>query len=141
MIFDPVEAATPPCQATPTPPSPPPATTETRPAWVIKLEQDLVEIAQQERQQQQAAQLAQQQETVTVEEVEGDEHLSYVEGTQQPLTEVPAFPGHYQIEFPGEQIEGEMNSDVSEIEELKSFPVSPRDTRPSGSRCRLHLED
>ena len=48
MIFNPVEASTPPHQATPpviAPPSPPPATqTETRPAWIIKLEQDLVEI-------------------------------------------------------------------------------------------------
>ena len=136
MIFNPVKASTPPHQATPsvtTPPSPPPATTETRPAWVIKLEQDPVDIARQEQQQQQqAAQLAQQQETVTVEEVEDDEPLSYAEGTPQPLTEVPAFPGHYQIEFPGEQIEGETNSDVSKIEELKSLPVPPRDTRPSG---------
>ncbi len=134
MIFDPVEASTRPRQATPpvaAPPSPPPATTEMRPAWVIKLEQDLADIARQERQQQQAAQLAQQQ-TVTVEEVEDDEPLSYAEGTPQPLTEVPAFPGHYQIEFPGEQIEGETNSDVSEIEELESLPVLSRDTRPSG---------
>src|SRR6266542_1778611 len=67
-----------------------------------------------------------------VEEVEDDEPLSYVEGTLQPLTEVLAFPGHYQIEFPGEQIEGETNLDVSEIEELESLPVPPRDTRPSG---------
>src|SRR6266511_3980176 len=135
MIFDPVEASTPPHQTTPpvaAPPSPPPATTETRPAWVIKLEQDLVDIARQGRQQQQAAQLAQQQETVTVEEVEDDEPLSYTEGTPQPLTEVPAFPGHYQIEFPGEQIEGEMNSDVSEIEEIEPLPILPRDTQPSG---------
>src|SRR6266545_6208851 len=131
MIFDPVEAATPPCQATPTPPSPPPAATETRPAWVIKLEQDLVEIAQQERQQQQATQLMQQ-ETVTVEEVEDDEPLSYTEGTPQPLTEALACPGHYQIEFPGEQIEGEMNSDVSEIEEIEPLPVPSRNTRSSG---------
>jgi len=82
MVFDPVKTSTPP-QATPpvaAPPSPPPAIqAETRPAWVIKLEQDLVEIEQQERQQQ-AAQLVQQQ-TVTVEEVEDDEPLSYVEGT------------------------------------------------------------
>ena len=67
VVFNTVETSSPPHQATPTPPSPPPAT-ETRPAWVIKLEQDLVEIARQERQQQQAAQLVQQQ-TVTVEEV------------------------------------------------------------------------
>src|SRR6266540_7464151 len=84
MIFNPVEASTPPRQATPpvaAPPSPPPATqTETRPAWVIKLEQDLVDIEQQERQQQQATQLVQQQ-TVTVKEVEDNEPLSYVEGT------------------------------------------------------------
>src|SRR6266508_6082799 len=112
----------------PIPPSPPPATTETQPAWVMKLEQDLAKIARQERQQQQAAQLVQQQ-TVMVEEVEDNEPLSYVEGTPQPLTEVPAFPGHYQIEFPGER---ETNSDVSEIEELDAFPVPPRDTRPSG---------
>src|SRR6266545_1927612 len=134
MIFDPVEASTRPRQATPpvaAPPSPPPATTEMRPAWVIKLEQDLADIARQERQQQQAAQLAQQQ-TVTIEEVKDDKPLSYAEGTPQPLTEVPAFPGHYQIEFPGEQIEGETNSDVSEIEELESLPVPPRDIRPSG---------
>ena len=135
MVFDPIEASTPPRQATPPVaalPSPPPAVqTETRPAWVIKLEQDLVEIEQQERQQQQATQLVQQH-TVTVEEVENDEPLSYVEGTLQPLTEIPAFSGHYQIEFPGEQIEGETNSDISEIEELKSLPVPPRDTRPSG---------
>src|SRR6266542_3213413 len=131
VVFDAVKASSPPRQATPTPPSPPPATTETRPAWVIKLEQDLAAIQRQERQQQQAAQLAQQQ-TVTVEEVEDDEPLSYMETTPQPLTEVPAFPGHYQIEFPGEQIEGETNSDVSEIEEHDSFLVPPRDTRPSG---------
>src|SRR6266545_1368069 len=134
MIFDPVEASTPPRQATPpvaAPPSPPAAATETRPTWVMKLEQDLAEIAQQERQQQQATQLAQQQ-TVTVEEVEDDEPLSYAEGTPQPLTEVPAFPGHYQIEFPGEQIEGETNLDISEIEKLESLPVLSRDTRPSG---------
>src|SRR6266545_2469662 len=135
MVFNPVEASTPPRQATPpvtTLPSPPPATqTEMRPAWVIKLEQDLVEIEQQERQQRQAAQLVQQQ-TVMVKEVEDDEPLSYAEGTLQPLTEVPAFPGHYQIEFPGEQIKGETNSDISKIEELKSLPVPPRDTRPSG---------
>jgi len=128
MIFDPVEASTPPRQATPpvtTLPSPPPATqTEMRPAWVIKLEQDLVEIERQERQQQQAAQLAQQQ-TVTIED---EEPLSYMEGTPQPLTEVLAFPGHYQIEFPREQIEGETNSDVSEIEEIKPLPIPPRDT-------------
>src|SRR6266545_7521784 len=86
MIFDPVKASTPPHQATPpvaSPPSPPPAITETRPTWVMKLEQDLAEIARQEQQQQQAAQLAQQQ-TVTVEEVENDEPLSYAEGTPQP---------------------------------------------------------
>ncbi len=121
MVFDPVEASTPPRVTTPpvaAPPSPPPALqTETRPAWVIKLEQDLVEIEWQERQQQQAAQLVQQQ-TVMVEEVEDDKPLSYVEGTPQPLTEVPAFPGHYQIEFPGEQIEDKTNSDVEEIEPL-----------------------
>src|SRR6266545_2654620 len=134
MIFDPVEASTPPHQTTPpvaAPPSPPPATTETRPAWVIKLEQDLVDIAQQERQQQQAAQLAQQQ-TVMVEEVKDDEPLSYTEGTPQPLTEVLAFPGHYQIEFPREQIEGEKNLDISKIEEIEPLPVPCRDTRPSG---------
>src|SRR6266511_2134221 len=126
VVFDPVETSTPPVVNPPTPT----AATETRPAWVIKLEQDLAAIQQQE-QQQQVAQLAQQQ-TVTVEEVEDDEPLSYAEGTPQPLIEVPALPGHYQIEFPGEQIEGEMNSDVSEIEELESLPVPPRDTRPSG---------
>ena len=63
-----------------------------------------------------------------VEEVEDDERLSYVEGTPQPLTEVLAFPGHYQIGFPGEQIKGETNLDVSEIEELESLPIPPRDT-------------
>ena len=93
----------------------------------MKLEQDLVEIEKQERQQQQAAQLAQQQQTVTVEEVKDDEPLSYTEGTPQPLTEVLAFSGHYQIEFPREQIKGEMNSDISEIEEIKPLPVPPRD--------------
>ncbi len=72
--------------------------------------------------------MAQQQETVTVEEVEDDEPLSYAEGTPQPLTEVPAFPDHYQIEFPGEQIEGEMNSDISKIEEIEPLPVPSRDT-------------
>src|SRR6266545_5435770 len=127
VTFDPVETSTPPVVAPPTPA----AATETRPAWVIKLEQDLAAIQQQEQQQQQAAQLAQQQ-TVTVEEVDDGEPLSYAEGTPQPLAEVPALHGHYQIEFPGEQIEGEMNSDVSEIEELESLPVPPRDTRPSG---------
>src|SRR6266545_3821016 len=129
VVFDPVETSTPPVVA---PSTPTPATaTETRPAWVIKLEQDLAAIQQQEQQQQKAAQLAQQQ-TVMVEEVEDDEPLSYAEGTPQPLTELPAFPGHYQIEFPREQIEGETNSDVSEIEELEPLPVPPRDTRPSG---------
>jgi len=67
-----------------------------------------------------------------VEEVENNEPLSYAEGTLQPLMEVPAFPGHYQIEFPREQIKGETNSDVSEIEEIKPLPIPPRDTRPSG---------
>jgi len=129
IVVDSVETSTPPVVNPSTPQ--PAAATETRPAWVIKLEQDLAAIQQQEQQQQQAAQLAQQQ-IVTVEEVEDDEPLSYVEGTPQPLAEVPAFPGHYQIEFPGEQIEGETNSDVSEIEELDSFLVPPRDTRPSG---------
>src|SRR6266511_3119209 len=129
VVFDPVETSTPPVVA-PSTPTPAPAT-ETRPAWVIKLEHDLAAIQQQEPQQQQATQLAQQQ-TVMVEEVEDDEPLSYTETTPQPLTEVPAFPGHYQIEFPGEQIEGETNSDVSEIEELESLPIPPRDTRPSG---------
>src|SRR6266508_3294561 len=128
VVFNPVETSTPPVVAPPTPQ--PAAAIETRPVWVIKLEQDLAAIQQQEQQQQQAAQLAQQE--VTIEEVEGDEPLSYVEGTPQPLVEVPALPGHYQIEFPREQIEGEMNSDVSEIEELESLPVPPRDTRPSG---------
>ena len=132
MVFEPVKASTPPCQATPPVtalPSPPPAVQEeTQPAWVIKLEQDLVEIERQERQQQ-AAQLAQQQ-TVMVEEVKDDEP-PYVEGTPQPLTEALAFPGHYQIEFPREQIEGETNSDISEIEEIEPFSVLPRDTRPS----------
>src|SRR6266508_160434 len=127
VVFDPVKTSTPPV----TPPPTQPAAPETRPTWVIKLEQDLAAIQQQEQQQQQAAQLAQQQ-TVTVEEVEDDEPLSYAEDTPQPLAEVPALPGHYQIEFPGEQIEGETNSDVSEIEELESLPVPPRDTRPSG---------
>src|SRR6266511_3184804 len=127
VVFDPVETSTPPVAPPPTQPAAP----ETRPTWVIKLEQDLAAIQQQERQQQQAAQLAQQQ-TVTVEEVEDNKPLSYVEGTPQPLTEAPAFPGHFQIEFPGEQIEGETNSDVSEIEEIESLPVPPRDTRPSG---------
>jgi len=135
MVFNPIEASTSPQVTTPpvaTPPLPPLAVqTKTRPAWIIKLEQDLVEIEWKERQQQQAAQLAQQQ-TVTVEEVEDDEPLSYAEGTPQPHTEVPAFPGHYQIEFPGEQIEGEMNSYVSEIEEIKPLPVPSRNTRPSG---------
>ena len=74
----------------------------------------------------------QQQHTVTVEEIEDDEPLSYAEGTPQPLTEVPAFPGHYQIEFPREQIEGETNLDISEIEEIEPLSVPPRDTRPSG---------
>ncbi len=73
-----------------------------------------------------------QQHTVTVEEVENDEPLSYVEGTLQPLTEIPAFSGHYQIEFPGEQIEGETNLDVSKIEEIEPLPIPLRDTRPSG---------
>src|SRR6266540_4556064 len=135
MVFDPVKASTPPRVTTPpvaTPPLPPPALqTEMCPVWVIKLEQDLVEIERQERQQQQAAQLVQQQH-VTVKEIEDDEPLSYAEGTLQPLTEVPALPGHYQIEFPGEQIEGETNSDISKIEELESLPIPPRDTRPSG---------
>src|SRR6266545_266120 len=128
VTFGAVETSTPPVVAPPTPQ--PAAVIDTRPAWAIKLEQDFAAIQQQEEQQQ-AAQLAQQQ-TVTVEEVEDDEPLSYAEGTPQPLAEVPALPGHYQIEFPGEQIEGETNSDVSEIEELKPLPIPPRDTRPSG---------
>ena len=67
---------------------------------------------------------------VTVEEVnDEDEPLSYAEGTPQPLKESAVVPGHYQIEFPGEQILGKTNSDVSEIEEIKPLP---RDTRPSG---------
>ncbi len=122
MIFDPVEASTPPCQATPpvaAPPSPPPVTIEMRPTWVIKLEQDLVKIQQQ-------------QQTVMVKEAEDDKALFYAEGTPQPLTEVPAFPGQYQIEFPREQIEGETNSDISEIEDIEPIPIPPRDTRPSG---------
>ena len=53
VVFDPVETSTPPVVA---PSTPTPATaTETRPAWVIKLEQDLAAIQQQEQQQQQAA--------------------------------------------------------------------------------------
>src|SRR6266545_2193666 len=82
MVFDPVEASTPPQVTTPpvaAPPSPPPALqTEMHPAWVIKLKQDLVEIERQERQQQRATQLVQQHQ-VTVKEVEDDEPLSYVE--------------------------------------------------------------
>ena len=100
------------------------------PAWAIQLEQDLAEIEWQEQEQQQATQLAQQQ--VTVEEVEDDKPLSYMEGTPQPLAESQAFSGHYQIEFPGEQIEDKTNLDVSEIEEIKPFPIPPRDNRPSG---------
>src|SRR6266511_3395440 len=126
VTFDPVETSTPPVVNPPTPA----AATETRPAWVIKLEQDLAAIQQQEQQQQQAAQLVQQQ-TVTVEEVDDDEPLFYAEGTLQPLTEVPAFPGHYQIEFPREQIKGEMNSDISKIEEIEPLPVPSRNARPS----------
>src|SRR6266498_3607443 len=52
--------------------------------------------------------------------------------TPQPLRGVLAFPGHYQIEFPREQIEGETNLDISEIEEIEPLSVPPRDTRPSG---------
>ena len=92
VVFDPVETSTPPVVA---PTTPTPAATETRPAWVIKLEQDLAAIQQQEQQQQQAAQFAQQQ-AITIEEVDDDEPLSYVEGTPQPLVEVPALPGHFQ---------------------------------------------
>ena len=55
-----------------------------------------------------------------------------MERTLQPLTEVLAFPGHDQIEFPGEQIEGETNLDISNIEEIKPLPIPPRDTQPSG---------
>src|SRR6266545_135144 len=127
VVFDPVETSTPPVAPPPTQPAAP----ETRPTWVIKLEQDLAAIQQQEQQQQQAAQLAQQQ-AITVEEVKDNEPLSYAEGTPQPLIEVPALPGHYQIEFPREQIEGEMNLYVSEIEEIEPLPIPPRDTRPSG---------
>src|SRR6266545_5982126 len=50
VVFDAVEASTPPRQATPpvtAPLSLPPATPETRPTWVIKLEQDLADIARQ----------------------------------------------------------------------------------------------
>src|SRR6266508_3845803 len=110
VVCDPVETSTPPVVAPPTPQ--PAAATETRPAWVIKLEQDLAAIQQQEQQQQQ------QQQAITVEEVEDDEPLTYVEGTPQPLVDVPALPGHHQIEFPREQIEGETNLDVSEMEDL-----------------------
>ncbi len=50
MVFDPVEASTPPHQATPpvaAPPSLLPAVqTEMQPTWVIKLEQDFVKIEQ-----------------------------------------------------------------------------------------------
>ncbi len=67
-----------------------------------------------------------------VKEAEDDKALFYAEGTPQPLTEVPAFPGQYQIEFPREQIEGETNSDISEIEDIEPIPIPPRDTRPSG---------
>src|SRR6266542_3963669 len=56
VVFDPVKTSTPPIVNPPTPQ--PAAATETRPAWVIKLEQDLATIQQQEQQQQQAAQLA-----------------------------------------------------------------------------------
>ena len=69
-----------------------------------------------------------------VEEVEDDEPLFYVEGTLQPLAESQAFPGHYQIEFPGEQIEDETNSDISEIEEIEPLPIPSRDNCPSGFR-------
>jgi len=121
MVFNSVEASTPPQVATPpvaTLLSPPPALqTETCSAWIIKLEQDLVEMEQQERQQQQAAQLVQQQH-ITVKEVKDDKLLFYAEGTPQPLTEVLAFPGHYQIEFPRELIEDKTNSDIEEIEPL-----------------------
>ncbi len=87
---------------------------------------------QQEREEQQAAQLAQQQ-TVTVKEVNNDdESLLYMEGTPQPVIKSQAFSGHYQIEFPGEQIEGETNLDVSEIEEIEPLPILSRDTRSSG---------
>ncbi len=48
MVFNPIEASTSPQVTTPpvaTPPLPPLAVqTKTRPAWIIKLEQDLVEI-------------------------------------------------------------------------------------------------
>jgi len=72
--------------------------------------------------------LAQQQEVM----VKDNKPLSYMEGTLQPLAKSQAFPGHYQIEFPGEQIENKTNSDVSKIEEIKPLPVPPRDNRPSG---------
>jgi len=69
-----------------------------------------------------------QQHTFTVEEVKDNEPLSYAEGTPQPLTEALAFSGHYQIEFPGEQIEGETNLDISQIEEIEPLPIPSRNT-------------
>src|SRR6266511_412138 len=45
IVFDPVETSTPPVVNPPTPAT----ATETRPAWVIKLEQDLAAIQQQEQ--------------------------------------------------------------------------------------------
>ena len=121
----------PPRQSTPPVTTPPALQIDMCPAWAIQLERDLAEIEWQEQEQQQVAQLAQQQE-VMVEEVEDDESLSYMKGTPQPIIKSQAFPGHYQIEFPGEQIEGETNLDVSKIEEIKPLPIPSRDTRPSG---------
>ncbi|HEX9429848.1 MAG TPA: hypothetical protein VF944_05670, partial [Candidatus Bathyarchaeia archaeon] len=135
MVFDPNEASPPPVR-TPSPPMSPATTmTTTQPAWAIQLEHDLARIQQQA--QEEAAQMAQQQrlQGPTIEEVDDnveDETPSfYVDSTPQLLTEAPAFPGHYQIEFPGEQILGETNSDVSDIDDLEPPPI-PRDMRPSG---------
>jgi len=77
-----------------------------------------------------------QQQHVTVKEVKDNDTFSYVEGTLQPLTEEPTFPGHYQIDFPGEQIEDEMNSNIEENEPL---PIPLRDHRLLVLRCPLFL--
>ncbi len=85
MVFDPIEASTPPRIATPpvtVPPTPPPAQqTNMCPTWEIQLEREIAKIERQEReqqqQQQQATQAVQQQEVILdISEIENIKPLS-----------------------------------------------------------------